>query len=180
MITELLLEWPREEEFQSGNGIFLLTCLCMTSVFIFAVIQWKWITADHERRNWIEQHSKQYPYLIQRFYSKLLTVHLTCEWWGARREDCIHVQRYNENSNAWHNGQPEMYTVQSRLHEVLLYNRVFNPCLMTTGHLYAKENNEKKLVFTSLKTIEAFRWQATKHDCNYVKIQKPCTGVKPE
>ena len=41
-----------------------------------------------------------------------------------------------------------MYTVQSRLHEVLLYNRVFIPSLMTTGHLYAKENNEKKLVFT--------------------------------
>ena len=26
-------------------------------------------------------------------------------------EGCIHIQRYNENSNAWHNAQPEMYTV---------------------------------------------------------------------
>ena len=42
MITELLLEWPREVECQSGNGIFLLTCLCVTSVFIFAVIQSTW------------------------------------------------------------------------------------------------------------------------------------------
>ena len=46
--------------------------------------------------------------------------------------DCIRIQRYNENSNAQHNGQPDMY--QSRLHEALFtFNRVFNPCLMNKG-----------------------------------------------
>ena len=40
-------------------------------------------------------------------------------------------------------------SLQSRLHEVLLFNRVFNPCLMTKGHRYAKENNEESLVFTT-------------------------------
>ena len=40
-------------------------------------------------------------------------------------------------------------SLQSRLHEVLLFNRVFNPCLMTKGHRYAKENNEQSLVFTT-------------------------------
>ena len=40
-------------------------------------------------------------------------------------------------------------SLQSRLHEVLLYNRVFNPRLMTKGHRYAKENNEESLVFTT-------------------------------
>ena len=29
-------------------------------------------SADHESRNWIEQHSKQDSYLIQQFYSQLL------------------------------------------------------------------------------------------------------------
>ena len=32
----------------------------------------KGISADHESRNWIEQHSKQDSYLIQQFYSQLL------------------------------------------------------------------------------------------------------------
>ena len=32
----------------------------------------KGISADHERRNWIEPHSKQDSYLIQQFYSQLL------------------------------------------------------------------------------------------------------------
>ena len=40
-------------------------------------------------------------------------------------------------------------SLQSRLHKVLLFNRVFNPCLMTKGHRYAKENNEQSLVFTT-------------------------------
>ena len=40
-------------------------------------------------------------------------------------------------------------SLQSRLHEVLLFNRVFNPCLMTKGHRYAKENHEESLVFTT-------------------------------
>ena len=40
-------------------------------------------------------------------------------------------------------------SLQSRLHEVLLFNRVFNPCLTTKGHRYAKENNEESLVFTT-------------------------------
>ena len=54
-------------------------------------------------------------------------------------------------------------TQPSRMHEVLLFNRVFNPCLMMKGHWYAKENNEKSLVFTTgiLKPIKAFSGQAT-------------------
>ena len=38
------------------------------------------------------------------------------------------------------------WNVQSRLHEVLLFNQFFNLCLMTKGRWYAKENNEKSLV----------------------------------
>ena len=37
-----------------------------------------------------------------------LDTQLAGEWWG---EKAIRSQRYNENSNAWHNAQPEKYTV---------------------------------------------------------------------
>ena len=56
--------------------------------------------------------------------------------------DCIRIQRYNENSNAGHNAQPDMYTVTNARSLIYIQSGV-QSMFNEQRPLICKRNNEK-------------------------------------
>ena len=44
-------------------------------------------------------------------------------------------------------------TSSAGMHEVLLFNRIFNPCSMTKGRWYAIQNNETAKITTGVQSL---------------------------
>ena len=121
-----LCTWIRESTFSSGVN--------------------KGNLGGYERRNWIEQYSKQDSYLIQGFYHQLLRYSQPANGEERRegRNGCIRKQRYNENGNA----QPDKTTLNLKCITVmtarsLIIQSVVQSVLNGQNRRDALEYNEK-------------------------------------
>ena len=75
------------------DGIY--NCVLESEKAFLVPVSTKGIEVDHNRGNWIEQHSEQDSYLIQKFYSQLL--------------------RYNQPANGENRGETAVFAGKDTL-----------------------------------------------------------------